>query len=425
MRSIRAQHNQVAVSANSKETAINTMHALDTDLLVGTGDIINLERKREHNGNELTGLEEPDTVYDLGATAACSLTFDKAQPQHFAFLLGFGLGTVATAAAGTGYQHTLTPINGDLDIDRSLPTFTAGQRFGKTVLKRRFASMAVDTVTASFAKDSWVKITGGIKGTGFVEKNIVEETVSALGTATSLTLAANGVQGSTAGERLDNVQHITVELTAGVFTEVVYSAVSGATPAVITCTSPGGAATPFNYKITYIATEAAWGTFPSRVAETPLRVSELTVVMGGKWTGSAFSGGREMTSEITSIEYSLSNNLQVEMVPGGGGSYASRIWRDGRAQTVKMNREFRDYILQQHLEDNDTFGLYVLAEGAVYATPHKYQVEIILPKCALLNAPLSVDGKRLGEAGDLVVLEDATYGSVIVKVKNKVATYAA
>jgi len=52
-------------------------------------------------------------------------------------------------------------------------------------------------------------------------------------------------------------------------------------------------------------------------------------------------------------------------------------------------------------------------------------VEIIFPKVGVLNAPLSVDGKRLAEAGDLQVLEDDTYGSVIVKVKNLQATYMA
>jgi len=52
-------------------------------------------------------------------------------------------------------------------------------------------------------------------------------------------------------------------------------------------------------------------------------------------------------------------------------------------------------------------------------------VEIIFPKVALLSAPLSVDGKRVAEAGDMVPLEDDTYGSVIAKVKNLQETYAA
>ncbi|MEN8134328.1 MAG: hypothetical protein ABFS18_02160 [Thermodesulfobacteriota bacterium] len=426
MRSPRANKNLMAVSANNRETGINVEQTLDTTMLVAMGDVINLEPRRENNGDEQTGKEEPDTVYDLGALASGSFNFEKAQPQHFAFLLAFGLGQVATVAAGTGYEHTIIPIDGDLDGDRSVPTFTGAQRFGDVIAKRLFASLAVDSFTATFAKDSWCKIVGTLKGTGKVTNSVIEETVSALNDAVELTLAANGVEGADAQTRLDNVQRIQAELTPGVWTEVDYSAVSAASPAVITNTSAGGdGLSSIDYKILYVPTEAAWATFPARVTETPLRVTGLTVNFGGAWNGAAFDGGREMTSEISSVEWGCNNNLQVEFVPGSAGAYASRIWRDGRGQTLKMTREFRDYILQQHIDSNDTFGVHLLAEGAVFDAPHKYQVELIFPKCAVLTSPISVDGKRLAEAGDLVVLEDDTYGSVIAKVKNLQATYAA
>jgi len=425
MRSFRATHDLLAVSANAREAAINTEHALDTTMLVALGDLANLEPRRESNENEATGKEEPDTIYDLGSLAGLTINFEKAQPQHFAFLLAYALGQCASAAAGSGYQHTITPIDGDLDDNRSNPSFTAAQRYGKTVLKRLFASMFVDSITATFARDSWCKITGTVKGTGKVTKNITEETVSAAKNATSLNLAANAVQGSTAAERLQNVQRIRVELTSGVWTEVAYSAVSGATPAVITITAPGGTADLVNYKILYIPTEPAWCTFPSRVNETPLRVAQMTLKVGGKWTGSAFSGGRELQAEMKTLEWTLNNGFEIQFVPGAGGAYASRAERGSRAQKLKLDREFREYIMQQHLDDNDTLGIYILAEGALYDGSNKYQVEIIFPKVGLLSAPLSVDGKRLAESGDLLVLEDDTYGSVIVKVKNLQTAYAA
>lgn len=424
-RSYQATHNLVAVSAYAQETAINTEQTLDLTILAALADIANLEYRRENNENEATGKEEPDTIYDLGATSAIALNFEKAQPQHFAFLTAFGLGVISSAAAGTGYQHTITPIDGDLDEDRSIPSFTLAERYGKTVLKRRFASMFVDSLTATFARDSWCKIVGSCKGTGKKTDNVTEETVNAYIDGTSLTLAANAVEGSTAAERLQNVQRIRVELTSGVWTEVAFSAVSAATPAVITISAPGGTHDLKDFKILYIPAESGWMTFPARVNETPLRVSEMTLKVGGSWTGAAFSGGRELQAEMKSIEWSFNNNLEVQFVPGAGGSYASRAIRGGRTQKIKLDREFREFILQQHMEDNDTLGLYILAEGAVYDTPHKYQVEIIFPKVAVLSSPISVDGKRLAEAGDLQVLEHDTYGSVIVNVKNLQATYAA
>ncbi len=425
-RSYQATHNLIAVSANTRETAINTEQTLDTCMLADIGDVINLEPRREPNDNEASGYEEADVIYNLGSVAGGKFNFPKGQPQHFAFLMGYGLGSVSTAAAGAGHEHTITPIDGDLDAARSVPSFTAGQRFGKTVLKRRFASMFVDAFQAVFASDDWCKISGDIKGTGKVTDNVSEETVSALNNATELTLAANAVEGSSAAERLQNIQRIRVELTSGVWTEVAYSAVSAATPAVITITSAGGdGLSSKDYKILYIPAESGWMTFPARVTETPLRVSQMTLKVGGKWNGSAFQGGRELQAEVKAIEWNLANNINVEFVPGGGDTYASRAIREGRVQTLALNREMREYIMQQHLDDNDEFGVYILAEGAAIDGSHNYQVELIFPACGLLKAPVSVDGKRLAEAGDLRVLEDSTYGSVIAKVKNVQSTYVA
>lgn len=424
MRSWRAQHNLLAVSADAKETAINTEQTLNVTMLAAMGDVINLVPRRETNADEQTGKEEPDTVYDLGAVAEGPLTHEKAQPQHFAFLLAYALGTISTAAAGSGYEHTITPIAGDEDEDRSLPSFTAGQRFGNTVLKRLFASMFVDSLTATFAADAWCKIAAQLKGTGKVTDNITEESITAADDVTVLTLAANAVEGSTAAERLANVQRIRVELASGKWTDVVYTAVSAATPAVITIVAPGVSAASKTYKVLYIPDEAAWATFPARVTETPLRVSQMTFKLGGAWDGSDFVGGREMDAEVRSIEWAFNNNLEISFVPGAGDDYAARAFRPGRTQTLKVDREFRNYILQQHIDDNDTFGVYILCEGAIYDSPHKYQVEIVFPKCAVLSAPLSVDGKVIAEAGDLIPLQDDTYGSVIAAVKNLQSAYA-
>lgn len=425
MNSIQATYNQVAVSANVRESAINTAGTLDTLMLFDMANVIQLEPRREDNGNETIGKEEADAIYDNGAMASYNASNEKAQPQHFAFLFGYGLGSVSTATLGDGHKHTITPISGDFDGDRSNPSFTAAQRFGKTITKRRFASMFVDQVTATFARDSWAKISASVKGTGKYDLDYDEESISALDNVTSLTLAANAVAGSTAAERLASVHQIKVELAAGVWTEVAYSAVSAATPAVITITSAGGSGASKTYKVLYRPAEAAWATFPARVTESPLRVSELTVKVGGTWTGSAFSGGRTLTSEVSSLEYTLSNNGSCEFVPGAGGAYAGRYIRTGRTQKIKLDREFRELILQNKITENETFGIYVKCEGALYDATYKYQVEFIFPKCAVVAAPIGVNNKRLSESVDVQVLEDDTYGSVIVIVQNLVEKYAA
>ncbi len=421
MRNYLADYNLLAVSAAAKETALNTEQTLDTSLLVAKSNVISLAARREDNRDELTGKEEPDTVYDLGALSEGSLDFEKAQSQHFAFGYGYALGSVVAGAAyGTGYKHVITPT-----ADMFLPAFTLGQRFGQTILKRLFASMHVDQLTATFTRDAWAKLALSCKGTGKYTNNMYKETVTAAFNVESLTLAANAVQGSTAALRLDNVHAIRVLVpTTGEYKDVAFSAVSAATPAVITITAAGVAATSTTYEILYVPAEAAWCTFPARVVEPPLRVSDLVVTVGGKWNGTTFLEGHAMSEEIESIEHVINNSMAIEFRVGGTGSYANYAMRQGRIQTLKLNRQFRDFIMQQKIADNEYLGVKMVATGAEFETGKNYYVDVVFPKCNVLKADISVNNKVLAEAGDLIVLQDDTYGSVRVEVANKVAAYA-
>ena len=421
MKNFLANYNLLAVSANAAETAINTEQTLDTSLLVDKSTIISLTPKRESNKDELTGLEEADTIYDLGNLANSTLPFSKAQAQHFGFGYAFALGSRSVAAYGTGYKHTIIPTS-----SMDLPGFTGAQRLGSTIMKRRFASLYVDQLTATFAKDSWAKLSLGIKGTGKYTDNMFKENVTAAYNATSLTLAAKGVEGATAGLRVDNIHQVRVLVPAtGEYVDVVVTAVSAATPAVLTIVAPGVAATSTTYEVLYTPTESGWMTFPSRVVEPPLRVTDLVITLGGKWSGTAFLGGRSLSQEVDSIEHVINNNLTVENRPGGTGSYANYAIRQGREQTLKLTRQMRDFILQQRIVDNEYFGVRMKATGAEFETGKNYYVDVVFPKCAVLNAPISVGGNELSEAGDLQVLQDATYGSVLVEIANKVTAYAA
>ncbi len=421
MKNYLADYNLFAVSANAKEASLNVEQTLDTSLLVAKNNIIQLNPRREDNRDELTGKEEPDTVYDLGAFSGGSLNFDKAQAQHFAFLLAYGLGSITSAAWGTGRKHGILPTS-----NMALPSFTGGMRLGQTIVKRRFASLHVNKLTATFPKDSWAKISADIMGTGKFTTNMYKETVSGFYDDVSLTLAANAVQGADAATRLDNVHLVRVQVPAtGEWQDVTVSAVSSATPAVLTIAAPGGTHTACSFEIIYVPTEPAWCTFPARVSEPPLRVSDLVVKIGGKWNGTTFLGGHTINAEIDSVEYSLDNQLTIEYRPGGTGSYANFALRQGRIQTLKLNRQARDYIMQQHIIDNDYFGVYLKATGPEFEVGKNYYVSLVFPRCNVLKADFSVNGKVVAEAGDIIVMQDDTYGSVCAEVANKVTAYAA
>jgi hypothetical protein len=427
IRNFLATHNLLAVSAKKQEVAMNTEQDLDTTLLVDLNTVLNYQAVKTPNKDVVTGKEEADQLYDFGGKVVGTLTFSRAQPQHFGFLLGYGLGVVQTAPAGTGgFRHTILPQSGEVDAARSNPSFTAAMRFGRQVMKRRFASCFIDQVRMDFAKDGWAKISGTVKGSGKIVDNTQVEEVAAAYNATSLTLAANGVAGDTSADLLSNVQAVQVlNPTTQAWEEVAYQAVTATTPGIIAITAPGGTEDNTIYRVYYVPGESGWMNLPDRVEEPPLKVSQLNVTLGGHWDGTSFQGGYPLTTELRGVTWILKNNLTPESTPGAGGNYANRAFRTGREQSLKFDKDFRDFLLAQNLKDNDTMGIYLKATGPEFAPGVPYQVELVFPRVAVLGSTVKVYQRRLGEEVEFAVLEDDTYGSVVAYVQNQVSSYVA
>ena len=426
MRNFLATHNLLAVSAQLQETAINTEQELDTLLLADLNSVLNYRALKFPNREELTGKEEADRLHDLGGSVGGALTFSRAQPQHFAFLLAYALGHVETTPLGSsGFRHLITPRSGEVDPARSNPSFTAALRFGRQIIKRRFASCFLDQVRAEFPKDGWAKVSATVKGTGKVSDNTAVEDLTAAFNTAGLALAANGVAGGDTGERLSNVQAVQVlNPETQAWEEVAYSAVSGDVPAVITITPPGSAATSTTFRVYYLPPESGWMNLPSRVEEPPLKVSQVQVNLGGRWDGNTIQGGHQLAGELRRLTWTYDSHLTPERTPGAGVAYANRAFRTGREQKLEFDRDFRDFLLAQHLKDNDTLTVQILAQGPEFEAGYHYQVELIFPRVGVMAAPVKVTQRRLAEALEFTVLEDDSYGSVIARVQNKVSGYA-
>lgn len=419
--------NLFAVSANAKETAINTEQTLDTGMLCRRGSMAAYNLRRESNITQAIGKEEQDDFYDLGALVEMALEFDMCQPQHAAFVMAYALGSSSPAAWGTGFKHTITPRSGDLDVSRSNPSFTMGMRYGKQHTAR-YASCFIDSFKLSAKKDSWLTLSAAIKGTGKRSTIMTSEDVTALYNASSLNLATNGVDGSDPATRLDAVHQVKVQVpSSNEWVDVAVTAASNATPAVLTITPPGGNNTSTTYRILYnqkITGSYAWATLPSRVVEPPLRISDFIVKVGAKWDGSVITGGHSIGADIKEFTWDFANGIAAEFVPGGTTGYASRALREGRTQKITLDRDFRDYIIARYLDNNEDLVIQAKATGTEFESGKNYYIDIVFPKVRVIGAPLKEDGKRLGETGDFQVLEDSTYGSVWVQVANKVSAYA-
>jgi hypothetical protein len=164
---------------------------------------------------------------------------------------------------------------------------------------------------------------------------------------------------------------------------------------------------------------------PPRVEEPPLKVSRVQVNLGGRWDGNAILGGHQLAGELRRLSWTYDNHLTPERTPGAGVNYANRAFRAGREQKLEFDRDFRDFLVAQHLKDNDALTIHLLAQGPEFEPGLNYQVELIFPRVGVLAAPVKVAQRRLAEEVEFAVLEDDTCGSVIVRVQNMVSGYAA
>ena len=141
MRNYLADYNLLAVSANAKETALNTEQTLDTSMLVAKGNVILLKPRREDNRNELTGKEEADTVYDLGALAEGTLEFEKAQAQHFGFGYAFAFGGRSASASASSRRRSAKASYWAFAQDTACSWLTApaSARTGSSVSRRNLS----------------------------------------------------------------------------------------------------------------------------------------------------------------------------------------------------------------------------------------------------------------------------------------------
>jgi len=102
--------------------------------------------------------------------------------------------------------------------------------------------------------------------------------------------------------------------------------------------------------------------------------------------------------------------MVVEFRIGGTGNYGNYAMRKGRQQSIKLDREMRDTSCNSILIDNGNFGLYAKATGGEYEPGFQLLRKMIFPRWRRSHAPIKVGDKVMAEAGDLLFLEDDTYG---------------
>ncbi len=393
--------------------------ALDLD----SGSAIKSAAATVHDGDTVHGSELPASILSPHREASGSFSQKRAKPDFLAFVLAYFFGECASSqVSGSAYQHVISPLAGPYP-----PTFTAIQRRGAGVFCERLAGNYIEGFTLSLS-DGWASLAADVIGTGAREANYEHEIVTAPANAASITLAANAVEGADAAARLANVYRVRArDAGSDAWQTLAVASVSADAPAVIAFSQAlGSSGDNVDYEVDYLPTAPAWCALPDPVDESPLKLIEARVVVDGYYDGSDLTGGEELAAEVMGFTITAKNNLELKYFPGASGPAAVAA-RGGRELTVSLTESLRDTVLLRQADHPETehLSLALVVRGAEIepGSGAYFGCEIIFPQCGMVAAPIEVQSKKLAVAGDLVVMDDGTYGGVIVKCFNRQTGY--
>lgn len=426
-----------------KETTQGTWYTTSLNLMrlpFEPSSRMKLDRSRKDDRDLLTGVEGPTTIYEEARKASGKVSMNTGFPEFLCWLLAYWFGTCSSSQTGTyAYEHTITPRS-----DPEVRTFSAYQKAGDGVFAQGFAGCAVDGFEINIS-DGWVKASGDLVGMGKARSDYIKQT-GQLATSTTLILAAytpsggasadgtiladggpltDLVSGSTETERLANI-HLLLVKKDGDWQQATPTACTAPEggPSQITFSGVTGLDGDEDYEIVYKSSQGdSWSSPPTLYQSSPMRLADASLLLKATFDGSEFTGGYTIDTEWSELVIKGANGLIVENLPGTSKIYGGRVMRGQRILTISLTETARQAVMVQRIDADETFSMQLTLTGAVIETGLTYSVIIQLPKVGILGHDLMVKDKVLAHKGDLIALEDSTYGIGQAICQNKMATF--
>ena len=166
----------------------------------------------------------------------------------------------------------------------------------------------------------------------------------------------------------------------------------------------------------FISTE----TRPSLITlESPLKASGATVNIGGTWTGMSMGSGTSLNAVVNNFNWTYTNELEGDEGYLFNGASAD-VHARGRAekirssQTMSFDLEFADSTYLDYLTNGTEFAFQIQ-----FTSSSSYQVDLVFPKCRMLDSTVSGGTGTMIESHNVQVMEDSVFGSVDAIVINK------
>ena len=184
----------------------------------------------------------------------------------------------------------------------------------------------------------------------------------------------------------------------------------------------------------------------SEVVEDPISGSTAGIAIGtGVYDGETkndnseptnwdIASATDITSQVTSFEYSYSNNVDRDFLYQiGGGKVYNVAEKVARSQTITITKLWQDDTYRAGLYNQTEYSLQARFKGGqIGGEGVYYGCCFTVPKAVLQSADVSDDGGRIVETLTFLPLWDATatgtpnpFGSVIIDVFNTQTAYAA
>lgn len=173
---------------------------------------------------------------------------------------------------------------------------------------------------------------------------------------------------------------------------------------------------------------------PAIVTESYLRYGDVEFTRGGNITGSvaggdlAVAGGpTSFKADLRSFEWTVDNQAEAIYEMGDNSGRVTRVERGERyTHELKAVLEMQDDTHFDGLLAGTEYVLNIPIVGIIIpggSGTLNFQADIIFPRVVYKSAPKDRDGEVMIVSPDWQVLEDSTFGSVIVKIINEQTAY--
>lgn len=133
-----------------------------------------------------------------------------------------------------------------------------------------------------------------------------------------------------------------------------------------------------------------------------------------------------ITSSVRSFEWSFDNNVSIEdLFRLGSGLYPGAFERGDINQTVTLNFDYASEAEVDRLINQTQVAFQFKHRGAEIETGFYYGLNLIFPALQYESARRAIDNGKLVNQITMRVLQEPTYGSVVMNLFNEIAAYAA